>query len=347
MIQDYPRASRPLNPQLYAVLVQRFGSVVIANEGQNMISANGPDGRRRISYSGEYYRICCPFCRESRHRLWINHMYGVPNAKGFPETSLAICFNEDCTTSNPNHLQQLEHMILSYHNRGKRTPPVRILQGETVCLSLGPCVPPGQIQQFDQLPDDHPAIRYAHERNFSPRILQSTYGVGYCPASTTYPTASNRWFIPITMYGQLVGWQARYLGSTRIMKYYMPPGMHKSRMLYNFDVAGRMPFAVLVEGVTKVWRVGAPAVALFGKTLSASQKHLLLTTWVDRPIFVLLDGDATDEADGIVSELARNRSNPVVKVELPAGREPDDYTTEAIQQMIKDAAAANGLELPT
>ena len=31
----------------------------------------------QASNPGEYYRIACPFCLDTRHRLWINHRWGV------------------------------------------------------------------------------------------------------------------------------------------------------------------------------------------------------------------------------------------------------------------------------
>ena len=74
---------RPLNPTLYDRLVREFGSVIIANEGEAYIPAlrsmsirEGERNSPAVAY-GEYYRVCCPFCGDGRHRLWVNHRFGV------------------------------------------------------------------------------------------------------------------------------------------------------------------------------------------------------------------------------------------------------------------------------
>jgi hypothetical protein len=51
------------------------------------------------------------------------------------------------------------------------------------------------------------------------------------------------------------------------------PGLRKSRLLYNEDLARQQPLVLVCEGVTDVCRVGPAEVALFGK--SASRQQLL------------------------------------------------------------------------
>ena len=76
-----------LCPELYNKLNSMFpGGVVIANQGEPMYSSsptqhNGSHFTSVIS-SGEYYRVNCPFCNDTKHRLWVNHMYGQPDANG-------------------------------------------------------------------------------------------------------------------------------------------------------------------------------------------------------------------------------------------------------------------------
>ncbi len=72
----------PLNPDLFEALAASFGTVLIANEGERARvdyrpSWGSPKGQVRLkavrTVSGEYYRVDCPFCTDTRKRLWINH----------------------------------------------------------------------------------------------------------------------------------------------------------------------------------------------------------------------------------------------------------------------------------
>ncbi|MFN9956455.1 MAG: hypothetical protein ACK55I_25435, partial [bacterium] len=55
----------------------------IANPGVSASVERYPDpvnpGRyvMRSAYWGEYYCVCCPFCNDVAHKLWINHRYGA------------------------------------------------------------------------------------------------------------------------------------------------------------------------------------------------------------------------------------------------------------------------------
>ena len=125
---------RPLNPILYRALERRFGPVLVADEGSAMVSTRAPSAFNSdrtnlvILAAGEYYKVCCPFCRDSRHRLWINHMYGQPDTSGFRNNWLAYCYNENCIDS-PGRRQQLEHLIFGLTNRRERASAMPISPG--------------------------------------------------------------------------------------------------------------------------------------------------------------------------------------------------------------------------
>src|SRR5262245_43966672 len=91
----------PLNPQLYEALSRAFGPVLVAHDGARMEAAYLPDCtgaliKRAIS-PGEYYRVNCFACGDTRHRLWVNHMWGVRDPRtGTRHRWAAKCFNEDC-----------------------------------------------------------------------------------------------------------------------------------------------------------------------------------------------------------------------------------------------------------
>lgn len=363
----------PLNPTLYSLLRQRFGKVVPANEGIAMcgaprmaaatsvyggtsfgpaydsgLSPFGQQRRRRISNVltwGEYYRVSCPFCRETRQRLWINHLYGTKDDVGIPQHWLAHCYNEKCTTD------PAVRALLEFHIFGiGQHPQLQIMQGENVSAVLSETRPPGPIAAFHELFPEHPVRRYLLERRYDLAYLSSQYGVGMCVDSTEFPAMRGRIYIPIVMHGQLVGWQGRYPDeldwkATGIPKYYGRPGMAKGRMLYNLDVAKQWPFVVVVEGVPSVWRLGGPAVALLGKTLTGPQR-ILLNYWAGKPIIIMLDPDAADNSEGIVRELKQTAASPVVEIRLPGDYDPGDYEHEVGVAMIRNAARLQGVMLP-
>jgi len=340
---------RPLNPMLYRGLRAKFGIVIVASEGQNTITFGGLSGKRVIISSGEYYRTNCAFCPDSKHRLWFNYLFGLPNERGFPDTSLVTCFNENCTTKRLDRRNQLYERLFGLRNRNQPPVPMPILRGERTHAVLGPALPPGEILPLTSLPNDHPAISYVLHRGYSPAHLQNEFEIGYCGyAPAPFGPATDRLYIPIKMNGELVGWQCRSItshGTERLPKYYTMRGMAKNQVLYGFDAAKQHPFVVVVEGATDVWRIGAPAVAILGKSMSGAQQQLLQSTWPGRPIIIALDGEAIIESEGIVADLARNRRNPIVRVSLPPGRDPDSFTTAGIWDLIQAAAINQGISL--
>jgi DNA primase len=123
------------------------------------------------------------------------------------------------------------------------------------------------------------------------------------------------------------------------------PGMPKREVLYNFDGARDVHFVIVVEGITDVWRIGDPAVAILGKTISPVQAELLRTTWRHKPIVVMLDGEARAEADAIVDKLAQSGDNPVVAARLPVGVDPADLSEDEVWQVIRRDTERVGIRL--
>lgn len=359
---DLQQAAQPLNPTLYFALRERFGKVKLANEHASMCGANFPHpfipGRQEyvVSSWGEYYRIDCPFCGDRKQRLWINHLYGQPHFQsGWPETWLAACYNENCT-SHPARRQELERQIFGFRNWQERRRTMVIEPGEDLSGPMQMAVPPGEIMRLSELNVDHPARQYLVGRSgggFDPIWLYDNFRLGFVlnVDDPRYFAARGRIYIPVYFEGALVGWQTRMpydspKGANGPPKYYTMPGMPRRRILYNYDVARHWPFVVAVEGCPSVWRIGGPSVALFGKTLTPGQQHLLLTTWVGKPIVLLLDPDAREEMEGILGELQRAARQPIIPLYLPPGYDPADYPHSTGVNMIRAAAAAAGVELP-
>ena len=292
-----------LRPELYDRLVQRLGEVRVANEGEAMnawVTYDPVTRRPRLveNWPGEYYRVCCCFCKDTRFRLYINHRWGryEPSVRS-KNLWLAHCFNENCL-ARPGRARQLYDYVFDDFGDVQLGKDI-ILPGKRAPRAPAVVEPPGTMVPLSQLPAEHPACRYVLERGYDPSDLSARYRVHYCTQATAQcPQVTGRLVIPIYMRGKLVGWQARYLGkppARHIAKYHSMPHMNKGEILYNFDAARQCSYVVVVEGVFDVWRYGPEAVALLGNKPTHYQSHLLRSVWMDKPVLCMLDGEARDE----------------------------------------------------
>jgi hypothetical protein len=317
--------ARILNLTLYRLLQQRFGTVWVANDGERMTGRVVTAGNRlryAVLTSGEYYRVNCPFCNDTRGRLWINHRWGVgvgsevshgTGFQGDPMWWAATCYNENCLESYTKR-KQLAKDVWDKLPR-ERSRPIEIDRGETTQLSLTPRELPGQCVALRSLNGNHHAIQYLRTRGLDPLRLNDMYGVVYCEsAPPPDTTASGRLVFPIHMYGNRVGWQARYVGDldwkkTGVPKYYTQRQLH---------VKQTSPFCIVVEGVTDAIAIGPGAVALYGKSMSNAQFDMLSLNW--RQVVVMLDNDAYKESEANCQRL--QESVEAVRVQLPSGFDP-------------------------
>jgi hypothetical protein len=338
--------SEPLRPELHHRLNARFG-VLIAHEGEEMSSHIEKDeGRYKlvVDNPGEYYRINCPFCSDTRGRLWINHRWGYYDQQTNSRNLwLAVCYNERCLEYAANRKKLFDLVFEDVQNG--RIPGDHVNRGERLSGRVYEVKPAGLTYQLHQIDIDHPANLYLRQRGYDTVWLGRDLEVGYClVCDPDYPMANDRIIIPIINNGVLVGWQARYIGDAPkgTPKYFTMPGMRKKEILYNLDVARKYPFVVLTEGATKVWRIGPEAVAQFGDTLSSYQAKLLATFW--KTVVIYLDGNAWSRAIEAYDDL-RGVPNRIL-VQLPEDKEPGDFDTEYNRRLIYNTAKAKGIELP-
>lgn len=274
-----------LNPQLYYSLVQQFGRVSIQNEGYEADRQYTMDayGKYDLEYRhGEYYVLNCPFCHDSKRRLYVSYLWGVPEEGRTwnNRLNLARCFNDtDCLRirENRDYLVQVIYQLLP----GQRPHPVHIERGIVFSEQSRAFESPGDCVSLTDLPSNHPANLYLLSRGYDPVYLAQTFFVNVCVnASPQFPLMQNRINAPIFFRDANFGWQGRVPADLNwkecgIPKYYNWPGMPKSEVLYNFDGAQRYRVIVLYEGVTKVWRLGLNGVAVLGQGVSPRQIALL------------------------------------------------------------------------
>ena len=340
----------PLNGTLYSLLEHKFQDVRIANQGAGTAIRRIQDPlnpRRVITLAqqwGEYYCVCCPFCNDVGHKLWINHMYGADyDAKigRRTDTHLAICYKNDCLDC-PERRTQLEDLIFGPGKRLLAKVPVK--PGD-VAFEPQQIAPPGKILNLTELSDTATAVEYLSSRNFDIELLTNVFGVGVCVEPLPqYRVMRGRIYIPSYFNEKLVAWQGRVPTSQKIdMKYYTA-GV-KSRALYNYDLAARQDCVVIVEGAPSVWRLGAVGVSLFGKSLSFWQENTIATTWSGKPIFVVLDHGELDALEKAVSQLYRH-STKVIPVMMSDARDPADYAREDLRDLLLAAADSVNVAIP-
>lgn len=344
-------ASRPsldaLSPTLYAFLQHKFKDVRIANQGSRAAIQRVRDPlnpNRTLTNAqqwGEYYCVCCPFCNDVGHKLWINHMYGADYNKKSgrrTDTHLAICYKNDCIES-PERREQLEDLIFG---PGRRLLPKLPIQAGSVSFEPQQISAPGKILNLLELPDTAPAIEYLTSRNFDIELLTNAFGVGVCTEPLPqYRVMRGRIYIPSYFNQQLVAWQGRLPTNQKVdMKYYTAGT--KSRALYNYDLACRQDCVVIVEGAPSVWRLGAIGVSLFGKTLSFWQENTIATTWTGKPVFIVLDHGENEAIEKAATQLCRHNIK-VVPVLMPDARDPADYSKDDLRELLLSAADSVGV----
>lgn len=170
-----------LNPGLYHRLKNKFGTVKIANDGQEMIAESfihPITGKPHFDFAqrGEQYRICCPYCTDTRFRLYISHRWGTKDDLGRKLTFLAKCFNEDCLADSRNRSDLVDE--LEALHGGLETE--RIRRGTKTSEAAAEKSWPGKVIGLDQLSEQHKARHYVTSRGFDPDKLGRRYGVHYC-----------------------------------------------------------------------------------------------------------------------------------------------------------------------
>lgn len=345
----------PLCVELYHRLQARVpGGVRIANQGESMTGSIVTEGNKTywsVATWGETYRVNCPFCKENRHRLWISHRFGQPDPADMSKLGMfyGICFNMDCL-SEPGNRKALYDDIFGIRDRNILKNPLRVRPGDMYDGKLKEVLWPGHVVPLWRLPEQHPAWHYMTGARSFNRNTAIQYDLHYCTqADARYSMVTNRIVAPFHQFDKMVGWQARYVGEPAhkgIPKYYTMPGMPKRQILYNHDRSADYPFVVVFEGITDVWRLGDPSVAICGKTMSTGQRLLLQQTWADKPVILCLDPEAREESAGIIHEMQKSNVNPLVNIKLDGGWDPAMYSTATLLNIVYSQANAIGVSLP-
>lgn len=200
------------------------GHVLISNPGRPLSGSYHPreDGSASLTVHdhGETYRVCCPVCGDTRHRLYINHRWGVYDRRSqSSHYELLHCFNEECEKTPGFHHALRKRLDLwrlrlgGAHAGGKRLRPsggVRPIQ--TFGSFEYRCKPPFDAVPLQSLPDDHPAAVFLAGRGHDHRKLGEHFGAWWV-GDTHSVSAGYRIVLPWhDPEGNLAGWQGRWVG---------------------------------------------------------------------------------------------------------------------------------------
>ena len=348
--------NEPLNPVLYRILAARFGPVKIDNAGVAMDDTVVPDplrpGKQKwdIRVWGESYSIRCLFCDDTRQQFRINHRFGTIAPSGYPAYFLAKCFHRDCVRSRDRR-EELACRIFGLFRPDQAPADMPIGYPQQREHELVAVPVPGRIIRLAHVPPEHPACQFLREQGFDPMQIDHQYGVGYCEqAHPEFTPLTGRLVTPIFMHGKMVGWEGLRIGAqmtadwTVIPEFYNMPGLPRSDIVYNIEPASSYPFTVITASAMDCWRIGPPAVALLGRTISRWQSALIRTYFRQRPLFLMLDSQRPDMIDKAVERLEPvYHGAPVIKVECPGGYGPSRLDQHNVWAVICGAAQRYGI----
>lgn len=358
----------PLNEKLYKAMTVLFKEPPqIVNEGSHASIEFPPPAisfmptvtkipARNIK-GGEQYAVCCPYCNDKKHRLYISHLWNARIPYGDSEyicsDGLVRCFNEECVDVQPKHAANRADLFRKLNN----------LLGDSVSLDMSEVVvsdgntdmsemsnqvpiPEGLRDISDPTIPEYVRDYWFGERGFSSDILNK-YGIKFTylrfPIQAGAPTMTQPvTVIPVYQYGhywfyqlRLIpvngqvwrGYECNQLG-VQYPKYYIPKGSRKSWCLYNLDDAIKYQQIAVVEGTTDVWRLGGRAVAKFGRSLSAAQRGILQRHFSGKDIILVPDADDPQAMPDALKDLTMLNNlgcfRSVKISSIPAGMDPGD-----------------------
>lgn len=321
-----------LNSWLHGRLKDIFGRVKISNENVRHRLGERKGGGVKILRSGENYRVCCPFCGDTRYRLSLPYTCGMKmrmeDGNEVTFARLAHCFNETHCMESKAKREDLFSSIFD------GSPPLLFRRSSGTEASRKEVVYPSTLVRLTELRPGHPAVQYLAERGFSTEDLDR-FGCSYCPEDPD-PLITGRLFIPILdPGGDLIGGQCRSLfdtGSKFPPKYYTLPGTRLSSTLFGLSQADdRM--IVVTEGVFDAMRLRPCGVCTFGARISPQQQSLLKTR---KAVIFAFDPDL-EEKDArahetyleVIKDL-REEVDTVRELKLPAGKDPADMREEEL-----------------
>ena len=332
--------SEMLNPELYAVLSDMFdGDVDVSSEGEPgevVYTAEGSKYYAHTEGGGQEFRVNCPFCGDTRGRLYISYLVGADikrNGEYVKTYHLMYCHNEGCNT-----LALYKKIRASIKNAPKIDIKPRRTRARLELDLPKPNYPINSVKA-------HPApVGYMTKRGFDLDELAEVYGVRTCERIPGVEHLGQMVLFPSYDGNRLSFWQARMahdaFSGAKAPKYYFPQGSQKSETVYNRFNALAQPMVVITEGVLDAIRVGEAGVAVFGKHPSASQTRIFSRVFGRKLGVLMLDADAEKEATKWYRKYSGDAlfAKGLYLCRLEDG-DPADLTREELWRVITDCVS--------
>lgn len=140
-----------------------------------------------------------------------------------------------------------------------------------------------------------------------------------------------RVILPVFFKGELVYYQARYLGRNEAK--YLNPKMDVSHLLYNWETVQQYETIIVSEGILDSNAIGQNATCGFGKSLSKHQLKMLAGSGKD--VLFFYDADANRTARKNCIQLSRLTSKRVGRVLIDQGDPLENISR--IPQLLRSA----------
>ena len=344
---------RVLNPTLYRALERSFQHVRLSCAGEEMIPNYSTDlyGKKRLNmeHGGEYYRVNCPKCGDTRGRLYFHYLWGVKDKyTGTRNLWSMVCYNENCWSDPLQRVSMFDRL----NAIAGVLPNARILKGKA--LTVPEEMPwPGDCIPLHELPGDHKANVYLAGRGYDPERLGRFYDVRYCADSYLF-LARERIIAPVLFKGKMVGFQARCTYDMDWKREGAPPkwwtakGTPRARVFYNGDVAKTFRTGVVVEGPGDVWGFGPMAQAVMGSTVTGYQQKLLVNNFKNGSLVVLLDPEEMKKREKIEKLQIAFKDKfryGCAFVALPDGTDPGGLDREISRSYVWHEAKKQGVKV--
>lgn len=370
------KASRKyVNNRLVSRLREVFGNHAVHIEkpgqtGQFAMTTTGGSYKlvKKGSSTGEEYRINCPFCSDTKQRLYINHLWGTRSVATKRLTLwLAHCFNEECLTDFENR-KELYDMV---YNGGDVPVDADMVGEEAVEEEMLPIEFPGLVRPLTDIlrtDRDHKLIHWCLARGYDPAYLAEHYDIHHVSLGrSTASDMTDRLLAPIyaDFDGEvkLAAWTARRLEDSGESG---PKWKHSygtiGNFLYGIEHAQNYETIVITEGPGDAWSVGLNAVAVLGKTLQKRKCDILRSVIGSRDervrsaIVLLLDPaqDETSKKKGLEHHMTKayktlmsHLTCPILPVYLPSFTDPGSLDRDFIWACIYKTARKAGVYVST
>ena len=230
--------------------------------------------------SKNYIGVCCPFCDDNSFHLGIHKQSKTISCWKCGVRSNVLKLIQEVSLVSYNQaiaiFYKFQDSSLAYLNPKEEVRPQSSVD-----------LPKGSSKNFTGV-----FTNYLFKRNFQPDTIIKTYDLYAGAIGTDF---AYRIIIPIYQQYELVAYLGRDATEKNTLKYLnCPVELSKipiKECLYNLDAVRDK--AIIVEGVTDVWRLGAGAIATFGVQYTRQQLSLLIGL---KKVFVLYDQDAAAQS---------------------------------------------------